>query len=84
MGGVEFIRKGTHKRRPYNNNNSMDVVWHNNKLIYFGIRIIHLQLIPDRLDHFPCVIQRHRSICYRPENTLLVLCANGDKIGPCL
>jgi hypothetical protein len=62
----------------------MDMIGHDNECIDIDARIIGRDFIPNRLNHFPRIVQTHFSIHNIPEQAFPVLGAKGDEIGPFL
>lgn len=70
--------------RPYrDDNNTMYVVWHDDKFINFYIPIIYGYFIPNGLNHFTSVIQHHFPVNDISKQTHPVLDTNGYEICPC-
>jgi hypothetical protein len=60
----------------------MDMIGHDHKGVRFDARIMARQLVPCRLHHPPGVIQQHFAAYDIPEETRMILRADGDEIRP--
>jgi hypothetical protein len=58
------------------------MIGHGNECIDSDARIIGRYFIPNRLNHFPRIIQTHFAICDFSEQALPILGADGNEIGP--
>ena len=67
--------------RPYEDN-SVDVVGHDDKRVNVGARIKHRQFVPNLLDHQARIIQPHDPIDDLAEKARSALHAEGDGIRP--
>ena len=75
-------RRGGFQTRPYNDDNSVNMIWHNNKCIQFHIRVMIWQIIPNAVHDSPCIVQSHFPSHHLAEQARTVMRANGDKIRP--
>ena len=74
MGGSET--------RPYDYNDCVDVVWHNDKFIQLEPGIMFNQTLPDIEYNTSCFIQIHFTVDHITEYRFPVLCHHGYKIRP--
>ncbi len=66
--------------RPYDMDDTMHMVGHDDPFIDDGMWIMRGDLLPTIGSHAPCVIQRHAAIDDRAEQRTTVLRTYGDKI----
>ena len=67
---------------PYNDNDAVNMIRHNNEFIYIYSRVMEWDFIPHGLIHVARIVQYHFPVHNVPEQTFPVLRTNGDEIGP--
>lgn len=68
--------------RPYDDDNSVDVVGHYDEFINIDAWIIGWYFIPNLLNHITCSIQPHLPVHDFPKQAFSILGADGHEIGP--
>ena len=86
---------GTHKGFPYggrvaagmgrwglvDQDDCVDVVWHDDELVQFDRRKSFGQFTPDALDHLPGLVQAHLFVNHVAKETQVFLNGNGHEVG---
>ena len=78
------VRRAATGSRPYlaNNDNAMQVVWHDFHLIQFDAWIMLRHLVPGIVDHLACIVGQHMTITYCPKKVRSAMRTDRDSIIP--